>query len=86
MMTPFWLFLVSSCAVAVTTGFANSSHEGRLAQVVQGLLTILSLAAIVAAFFFYGWKTGLLNFLVVLTAGNVGAWLFQCLLKKSRYI
>jgi hypothetical protein len=57
-----------------------------LAQVVQGLLSILSLAAIVAAFCFYGWKTGLLNFLVVLTAGNVGAWLFQCLLKKSRYI
>jgi hypothetical protein len=50
MMTPFWLFLVSSCAVAVTTGFANSSHEGRMAQVVQGLQSIPSLAAIVAAF------------------------------------
>jgi len=82
MMTPLWLFLVSSCAVAVTTGFANSSHEGRLAQVVQGLLSILSLAAIVAAFCFYGWKTGLLNFPVILTAANVGVWLFQCRVKK----
>jgi hypothetical protein len=86
MTMSLWLFLVSSFAVAVTTGFANPSHGGLLAQVVQGLLSILSLAAIVAAFCFYGWKIGLLNFLVVLTAANVGVWLFQCLLKKSRYI
>jgi hypothetical protein len=86
MTMPVWLFLVSSFAVAVITGFANSSNGVLLTQVVQGFLSILSLAAIVAAFCFYGWKIGLLNFLVVLTAANVGVWLFQCLLKKSRYI
>jgi len=79
MMMPLWLFLVSCFAVAVTTGFANSSRGGRLAQVVQGLLSILSLAAIVAAFCFYGWKIGLLDFPVVLTGANVGVWLFECL-------
>jgi len=79
---PLWLFLALSFAVALTIGFANSSNRGLLAQVVQGLLSILSLAAVVAAFCFYGWKIGLLNFLVVLIAANIGVWLFQCLLKK----
>jgi len=84
-MMPLWLFLVSSFAVAVITGLANSSHGRLLAQVIQGLLSILSLAAIAAAFCFYGWKIGLLNFLVVLTAANVAVG-FQFLLKKLRYI
>ena len=79
MMMPLWLFLVSCFAVAVTTGFANSSHEGLLAQVAQSFLSIFCLAAIVAAFCFYGWKIGLLNFPVVLTGAHVGLWLFQCL-------
>ena len=79
MMMPLWLFLVSCFVVAATTGFANSSHGGLLAQVVQSLLSILSLAAIVAAFCFYGWKIGLLDFPVVLTGANVGVWLFRCL-------
>ena len=86
MLMPLWLFLVSSFAVAVITGLANPSHGGLLTQVTQCLLGILSLATIVAGFCFYGWKIGLLNFFVVLTAANVGVWLFQCLLKKSRYI
>ena len=79
MMMPLWLFLVSCFAVAATTGFANSSRGGLLAQVVQGLLSILCLAAIFAAFCFYGWKIGLLDFPVVLTGANVGVWLFECL-------
>jgi hypothetical protein len=82
---PSWLFLILSFAIALTVGIADSSHGRVLAQVVQGFLSILSLAAIVAAFCFYGWKVGLLNLLVVLTAANVGVWLFQCLLKKSQY-
>ena len=76
---PLWLFLVSCFVVAVTTGFANSSSGGLLARVVQGLLSILSLTVIVAAFCFYGWKIGLLNFPVVFTGANVGVWLFQYL-------
>src|SRR5207244_6582068 len=86
MLMPLWLFLVSSFAVAVITGLANPSQGGLLTQVIQCLLGILSLATIVAGFCFYGWKIGLLNFFVVLTAANVGVWLFQCLLKKSCYI
>jgi len=78
MMMPLWLFLVSCFSVAAATGFANSFHGGLLAQVVQSLLSILSLAAIVAAFCFYGWKIGLLDFPVVLTGANVGVWLFEC--------
>jgi hypothetical protein len=57
-----------------------------MAQVIGGVQSILSLAAIVAAFCFYGWKIGLLNFLVALTAANVGVSLFQYLVKKSGYI
>jgi hypothetical protein len=83
---PLWLFLVSSFTAALITGFATSSYGRLLAQVIQALLSILSLAAIVAAFSFYGWKIGLLNFLVVFTAANLGASLFQYLVKKSRYI
>lgn|SRR6202035_501589 len=77
MTMPLWLFLVSSFAVAVTTGFANSFHGALMAQVIGGVLSILSLAAVVAAFCFYGWKIGLLDFPVVLTAANVGVSLFQ---------
>ena len=80
-----WLFFGSSFAVALITGFA-SSHGGLLAQLIQGLLSVLSLLAILAAFSFYGWKIGLLNFLVVFTAANAGVSLFQYLVKKSRYI
>jgi hypothetical protein len=85
-MMPLWLFLVFSFAVAVITGFANSFHGALIAQVIGGVLSILSLAAIVAAFCFYGWKIGLLNFLVAFTAANVGVSLFQYLVKKSGYI
>jgi hypothetical protein len=77
MTMPLWLFLVLSFAVAVTTGFANSFHGTLIAQTIGGVLSILSLAAVVAAFFFYGWKIGLLDLPVVLTAANVGVSLFQ---------
>lgn len=76
-MMPLWLFLILSFAVAVITGFANSFHGALMAQVIGGVLSILSLAAVVAAFCFYGWKIGLLDFPVVLTAANVGVSLFQ---------
>jgi hypothetical protein len=77
MTMPLWLFLVLSFAVAVTTGFANSFHGTLMAQAIGGVLSILSLAAVVAAFCFYGWKIGLLDLPVVLTAANVGVSLFQ---------
>jgi hypothetical protein len=83
---PLWLFLVSSFTAALITGFATSSDGGLLAQVIQVFLSILSLAAIAAGFFFYGWKIGLVNFVVVFAAANMGASLFQYLAKKSRYI
>jgi hypothetical protein len=50
-----------SARILKTDFVSLCSHGGPLAQVVQGLLSILSLAAIVAAFCFYGWKIGLLN-------------------------
>jgi hypothetical protein len=77
MTMPLWLFLVLSFAVAVTTGFANSFHGALMAQVIGGVLSIFSLAAVVAAFCFYGWKIGLLDFPVVLAAANVGVSVFQ---------
>ena len=72
-----WLFFGSSFAVALITGFA-SPHGGLLAQVIQGLSKRpFFLLAVLAAFSFYGWKIGLLDLPVVLTAANVGVSLFQ---------
>jgi hypothetical protein len=86
MMMPLWLFLVLSFAVAAITGFANSSHGALMAQVIGGVLSILSLAAVVAAFCFYGWKIGLLDFPVVLIAANVGVSLFQSVKKSGVHL
>ncbi|PYK11487.1 MAG: hypothetical protein DME65_07125 [Verrucomicrobia bacterium] len=77
---------MSSFTAALITGFATSFRGGLLVQGIQVFLSILSLATIVAAFFFYGWKIGVMNFFVVFTAANIGASLFQNLVKKSRCI
>jgi hypothetical protein len=80
------VLLAFSFLLAVVTGFAVSSNGafwyGFLGQVVHGLLSITCFAMIIAAFWIYGWKTGIVDIVVVFVGANLGLSLFRRLMKK----
>jgi hypothetical protein len=79
-----WLFLILSLALGIVAGLIVFSEAALFGQIVQGLLSIACFALIVAAFWLYGWKIGVLDTIVVFAGANVGLSLFKRVVKKSR--
>ena len=76
-----WVFLCLSFLLGAVTGFAVFSqgafYHSLAGQVVQGVLSIGCFALMVAAFWIYGWKIGVLEVIVIFAASNVGLSVFR---------
>jgi uncharacterized membrane protein SpoIIM required for sporulation len=84
-MTVFWEYLVrailfrllgATIILGAITGFVEPS-EGTFfktlgGQIVHGVLSIACFILVGVTFWRFGWKIGLLDFLLVITASNVG--------------
>ena len=81
-----WLFLSFSFLLGTITGFFVFGYAGLFGQIAQGLLSIACFVTIIAAFWLYGWKIGLVDLFVVFGGSNLGLSLFKYLVKKSRDI
>ena len=79
-----WLFLSLSFLLGTITGFFVFAYAGLLGQIAQGLLSIACFIMIIAAFWLYGWKIGLVDLFVVFGGSNLGLSLFKYFVRKSR--
>jgi hypothetical protein len=68
--------LTGTIILGAITGFASVSEGAFLraleGQIVQGMLSIACFILVGIAFWRFGWKIGLLDFLFVIIAANVG--------------
>ena len=69
------------------TGFVDFSERAFLGeiggQIAHGVLIVACFTLVGAAFWFFGWKIGLLDLLVVFIASNLGLTLQGYFRKKS---
>jgi len=81
-----WIFLSVSIVASAVTGFAVHSEGSFFSripgQIVQGFLCLVSLAMIIAAFWIYNWKIGILEIVVIFAGSNSGLLLYRYLRKR----
>ncbi len=70
--------ICTTIILGTITGFANlSKGEGAFfrtlgGQIVHGVVSIACLVLVVVAFWCFGWKIGLLDFFLAISAAQVG--------------
>ena len=82
------LFCLTAATIILgaITGFIGSCKEGFFrtlgGQLVQGVLSIACFILVGAALWRFGWKIGLLDFLLVIIGSNVGVALHRLRLSR----
>jgi hypothetical protein len=71
-----FLFIGATVLLGMITRFADLNEGGFFrtlgGQIVHGALSITCLVLVGVAFWLFGWKIGLLDFVLVIIAANVG--------------
>ena len=82
-----FLFIGTTVILGMTTRFADLDKGGFFrtlgGQIVHGMLSIACFTLVGAAFWRFGWKIGLPDFLLLFIASNVGLTLHRYFRKRS---